>query len=157
MRCDNCGRRVPDGATVWRVSLGYSATPSVQSWCAACGTDFARKWLPPDLEDWFESDRQRLLARHAAMWHPEQPCDHCGRPIIFDTSRRIPQHAVCGSACRYAVKLAQVRTRNARCRPQTTCRTCGCKLFPPKRAHARFCSAACRQRAYRQRQQAEAA
>jgi len=36
--------------------------------------------------------------------------------------------------------------------------TCG-KVFPPRRADARFCAAACRQQAYRrrQRQQAEAA
>jgi hypothetical protein len=56
---------------------------------------------------------------------PVRSCERCGRPVIFDASRRIPLHAVCGDACRYAVKLAQARARHAR-RPQpVSCVTCG--------------------------------
>jgi hypothetical protein len=46
-----------------------------------------------------------------------------------DASRRIPLHAVCGAACRYAVKLAQARTRHARQRQLGA--ACG-KPFQPK-------------------------
>jgi hypothetical protein len=85
MHCDNCRKLVPDGATIWRVSVGYSQRPAVQSWCEACAAAFTEK-----------------------RWHPEQPCEHCGRPIIFDARRRIPLHAICNGACRHAIRLAQI-------------------------------------------------
>ena len=164
MRCDNCHRPVPDDATIWRVSVGYSVNSSaVQSWCAACWESRfgPRKILPPEAENWSEDRRQSLLRAYAEIphfrWHPAQACEHCGRPVIFHAVRRIPLHAVCGDACRYAVKLAQARARYARRerpRPQVVCMTCG-RPFQPKRANATTCSSTCRQRAYR-RQHAEA-
>jgi hypothetical protein len=135
MHCDCCRKPVPDDVTIWRVSVGYFPEPpgrAVQSWCAACVSDRFSRWHRD--------------------WHPEQPCQQCGRPVIFDAARRIPFHAVCGDACRYAIKLAQAGT--ARRRPQAICLTCG-KPFPPRRVDARFCSPPCRQRAYRQRQHAD--
>ena len=133
MHCDLCRKPVPDGATIWRVSVGYSQLPAVQSWCEACAAAFTKK-----------------------RWHPEQPCRHCGRPIIFDAGRRIPLHATCNDACRYAIRLAQARARRVRRRQQVSCAVCG-KPFLPKRAGALTCSPACRQQAYRQRQHTEAA
>jgi hypothetical protein len=158
MRCDHCYGPVPDGAAIWRISVGLGM-PAVQSWCAAC----AKRWigllnrLPPDAENWTEDQRQRLLRARAELpfnrWHPARSCEQCGRPVIFHAVRRIPRHAVCGDACRYAIRLAQARARRARRRPQVVCVTCG-RPFPPKRADALTCSPACRQRAYRQRQHA---
>jgi hypothetical protein len=138
MQCARCRKRVSDGAPIWRVSIGYGLMyypPAVQSWCAACAATLAGR-----------------------RWHPEQPCEQCGRPVFFTASRRIPLHAVCGDACRSAVKLAQARTRRARTsrQRQATCMACG-TLFSPRRTDALFCSSPCRQRAYRQRQHAEAA
>jgi hypothetical protein len=119
-----------------------------------------RKSLPSDTVNWSEESRQRLLAACSELshnrWHPAQPCEQCGRPVIFQGSRRIPFHAVCGDGCRYAVKLAQARARSAQRRPKATCETCG-EAFTAKRTHARFCSSPCRQRAYRQRRHTEAA
>jgi hypothetical protein len=155
MLCDRCHNPVPDDATIWRISTGYSITgPAVQSWCAGCASRYTdpHKMLPPDAENWPDDRRQRLLAAYAEMphnrFHPAQPCEHCGRPVIFHAVRRIPPHAVCGDACRYAVKLAQARARRARRRPQVVCMTCG-KSFPPKRTDSRFCSNRCRQKHHR--------
>jgi hypothetical protein len=137
MDCDHCHLPVPDDATIWRVSVGYSLIyypPAVQSWCAACASQ----------------------PFHCRRWHLARPCVHCGRTVVFDAARRIPQHAVCGDACRYAVRLAQARARRVCRRQQVACMTCAA-LFPPKRTDARFCSSICRQRAYRQRQHADAA
>jgi hypothetical protein len=165
MHCDRCHGPVPDDATIWRVSCGYSVhhpPGAVQSWCAACYASQydPRNLLPPEAENWPEDRRQRLLTAYAELphwrWHPAQSCEHCGRPIIFHAVRRIPLHAACGDACRYAIRLAQARARHARRRPQVVCMTCG-KLFPPRRTDAQFCSSPCRQRSYRQRRQAEAA
>jgi hypothetical protein len=159
MQCARCHKSVPDGAPIWRVSVGYGGMyypPAVQSWCAVCSATLAHR-LPDFAENWSEGERQRLLASYPPQWHPERSCDQCGRPVFFDVSRRIPLHAVCGDICRSAVKLAQARARRARrFRPQATCSICG-KLFRPIRTDARFCSGTCRQRAYRQRQHAEAA
>ena len=113
---------MPDDAPIWRVSVGYSATyppGAVQSWCAACKSELDRKTLPPEFENWPEDRRERLLRAYAEniprwCWHPALSCEHCGRPVIFNGARRIPLHAVCGDACRYAVKLAQARARYAR-------------------------------------------
>ena len=165
MHCDHCHEPVPDDATIWRVSVGYGCTHppgAVQSWCAACASRFdPRRSLPPEAENWPEDRRQRLLRAFAELphnrWHPAQPCERCGRPVIFHAVRRIPLHAVCGDACRYALRLTQARAPpGSRQRPQVVCMTCG-RSFPPTRADARFCSAACRQQAYRQRQQAAVA
>ena len=62
MHCDRCHKPVPEDATIWRVSVGYSvANPpllgAVQSWCATCASD-----------------------HHYHSRHPAQPCDHCARP-----------------------------------------------------------------------------
>jgi hypothetical protein len=136
MHCDRCHKPVPADATIWRVSIGYSLVfypPGVQSWCATCASD-----------------------RHYHRWHPAQPCDHCGRPVIFDGARRIPLHAVCGEACRYALRLVQARaSRRAGQRPPLICTICGRTFQSKRRADALTCSHVCRQRAYRQRQHAE--
>ena len=164
MHCDHCRKPVLDGAPIWRISRGYGGPPgtAVQSWCENCWTGShydLRNSLPPDAKDWTEDRRQRLLAAYAKLRHyqwRERPCKNCGRQVFFHGSRRIPYHAVCGDACRYAINLAQARERCARRRGTLICQTCG-EQFTPQRTDARFCSSPCRQRAYRQRQQAEAA
>jgi hypothetical protein len=138
MQCDLCRKPMLDDATIWRVSVGYSQLPAVQSWCEACAA----------------ARTEKLCA--IQRWHPEQPCEHCGRSIIFDARRRMPLHTICNDACRYAIRLAQTRARRARNRQQVSCAMCG-NPFLPKRADAMTCSRACRQRAYRQRQHIEVA
>jgi hypothetical protein len=147
---------VSDDATVWRISVGNGhPSGAVQLWCAACVADWFKSHLPSYTQTWPKEQRERLLRTLAEMshdrWHPVRSCEHCGRPVIFDASRRIPPHAVCGDACRYAVKLAQVRACHARQRQPVSCAACG-KPFQPKRSNALTCSHACRQQAYRERQ-----
>jgi hypothetical protein len=45
---------------------------------------------------------------------------------------------------------ARDRARIAQTRPKRRCAICG-ELFTPKRSHAIYCSAACKQQAYRDR------
>jgi hypothetical protein len=168
MHCDRCHSPVPDDATIWRVSVGYSVISqsllgAVQSWCAACASQFDhRNNLWSEAENWPEDQRQSLLSALSKSklphyrWHPAQPCDHCGRPVIFHAPRRIPLHAVCSTACRYALRLAQARAaRRARQRPPLVCMICGRTFQSKRRANALTCSPVCRQRAYLQRQRAE--
>jgi hypothetical protein len=64
----------------------------------------------------------------------------------------MPAIVACGEKCRMAIYAAKGRRKPI----ERLCQTCG-QPFVPKRADALTCSPACRQRAYRQRQHAEAA
>jgi hypothetical protein len=92
-------------------------------------------------------------------WWREWACRQCGRPVLVAADYRGGhwRSPCCGDpSCRKADKLAQARERRASRRPEALCQTCG-QHFPPRRTGARFCSSACRQRAYRQRLHAAAA
>jgi hypothetical protein len=88
-------------------------------------------------------------------WYHERPhvtiCRRCGRRRHrnrgWGTSR-----AYCCDACAHAADLKRRRSRRRTWHPKQTCATCGA-AFTPTRSDARYCSPACRQRAYRQRKQ----
>lgn len=73
-------------------------------------------------------------------------CDACGRPIAFFYWHGLFVH-VCSPTCQRARRNLRRRVTHE----QTSCSTCG-KTFTPTRRDARFCSGACRQKAYRQRE-----
>ena len=107
-------------------------------------------------------------ARPATDWHwkAEGHCVTCGRPVI-DTQgpnvrqvkaeygepvpwRFTPPVVACGEQCRRA---EHQHRWNSKVRVEHQERACACcwEPFTPKRADAAYCSAACRQAAYRQR------
>jgi hypothetical protein len=77
-------------------------------------------------------------------WNAPQSCEHCGRTVIHDSSVQ-PQIIACSNQCRRAIYNAS-RRRAA----MTVCSECG-GLFTPSRSGALYCSAACKQKAYRDR------
>jgi hypothetical protein len=81
-----------------------------------------------------------------AKWSP-MTCEGCGRPVIHDTNRQPPRAVICGEPCRRIVRAANARARR---RVPRACSICGVE-FKPNRGDARYCSPACKQRAYRQR------
>jgi hypothetical protein len=87
-----------------------------------------------------------LISNHA--WRAPEPCEKCGRPVICDARRRLPKHVVCSDACRLAVYRAIGIARRRSLIEQRPCKACR-KPFTPKRCDARYCSAACKQKAYR--------
>jgi len=138
MQCQHCHRDIADAEPVYRVQLwgGHPwcrapIYPTVRHLCTGCATS--------------------ETMRHYKL-HPPTPCHHCGRPVHHGARRKVPEHVACSPECRLALNATLARARRQlRTRASLTCETCG-KLFPPKRADARFCSFACKQRAYRQRQ-----
>jgi hypothetical protein len=60
----------------------------------------------------------------------------------------------CCTACATDAINERYRERRRRARADRTCGTCG-QTFTPTRSDGRYCSSACRQRAYRGRQRAE--
>jgi hypothetical protein len=83
-----------------------------------------------------------------------KPCEACGR-FVHDQVDSSRKHTFCSEACALKVYSAAACTaaKAARAAERGESRICaGCGgSFKPRRADARFHSAACKQRAYRQR------
>jgi hypothetical protein len=78
-------------------------------------------------------------------------CEGCRRIVIRRSDRRYRRHTFCSDLCRW-----QVQAASRRIVPEPhPCAGCGDPVTA--RADARYCSSACRQRAYRARARAEAA
>ena len=126
--CGLCGRTLALGEPVWRprIGLGRSLSGAWGHWqivpaCAEC--------TPIEGE-------------------PSGPCGGCGRPVHDEWGRPSHQMVVCCEACRPKAQAASARAARARKRAGKTCSLCK-NSFTPARDDARFCSNACRQRAYR--------
>ena len=93
--------------------------------------------------------RQRVCVRCAgSRARIEQCCAHCARPV-FVLPRRVPGRPFCSPRCRSLLQSARRRRERAEPRPRT-CDACGAAFTPPRK-DGRYCSPACRQRAYRHR------
>lgn len=80
-----------------------------------------------------------------------RPCEGCGRPVHQKwTLRSFSKRTVCCSNCARRAQAAAAKSRRAKARGTRQCQDCG-KIFKPTRTDARFCSVACKQRAYRKR------
>lgn len=93
-------------------------------WSTWCARQMGRTWR--DYQNW---------------------CAHCGRPFLGVATRRW-----CSEACGEAARAAR-RDRTRPPIPARRCEMCG-ELIDATRGDAKFCSSACRQKAYRQRKAA---
>ena len=85
----------------------------------------------------------------AAAATTQGDCAVCGQRMVAPPPRRRRRRRFVAPVCSSRCYQRQLRERH-RSATQATCAACGL-AFVAKRADARFCSAACRQRAYRQR------
>lgn len=137
--CQVCGADIPPDA--WTVVFDYlNLTSELRRgrplcWPCAVGHSCAQ-WLLP----W-----RRYGARLAGREQDEymHRCRQCQRMFIGPIQRRYCSYE-CGEATRAG---RRDRTRDRTARP---CDVCG-DTFTPPRSDGRYCSGACRQRAYRRR------
>jgi hypothetical protein len=131
-QCPGCGKALAANEPVWRV-------------CVSLGVFFG-SW-------------HYRIAPHCERCKPEPPfahyedaaaCETCGRTVHDPLTIRYSRHTFCCDDCRKRAEVAIARQKRNAAKSTTTCDTCG-KIFGPAREDARFCSAACRQKAYRQR------
>ena len=139
--CGRCAEPIKPGEPVWRI---YVTVPGLFSpWrsmlaalCAKCGK-----------QDW-----------HAACCEPK-PCKGCGRTVHSILRVRWSERAcryfltkpvVCCEECGHQARLAKQRRKRTRARGTRDCPVCH-ETFEPTRTDAKFCSSACRQKAYRER------
>jgi hypothetical protein len=112
-------------AALYVLGPGYYA----QTYCEACATAAHPEW-----------------ARYG-MRVKSTVCRRCGRKRYYQGSELWPR-TYCTEACR--LQARRERYRHSRTRLEATCLRCG-REFSTTRAAGRYCSPACRQRAYRQR------
>jgi hypothetical protein len=82
-----------------------------------------------------EPREQALTTRNAT-------CPGCGQRMSVDPNARHRRAIVCSRRCQQRERRKRRYIRDKAC---PTCKT----MFKPKRADAKFCSAACKQRAWR--------
>jgi hypothetical protein len=77
---------------------------------------------------------------------------NCGIAVvrIIDTYYKTIGRGLCSPSCERLARNAELRERRRSSRGERICEDCG-GTFTPPRADGRYCSAACRQRAYRKR------
>jgi hypothetical protein len=129
--CDWCGGDILAGAPVVRyeyIIFRDDGAYSLDHLCKPCAADLTLSKEP-------------------------RPCEQCKRPVYF--ADRYRSRALCSKRCEikfYRTNPIQQLNWYGRKSPTLIpCQTCG-EAFHPKRKDARTCSAACRQKAYRQRQ-----
>jgi hypothetical protein len=143
--CAKCGQKLKPGAPVWRqrIGLGHGFFGgwriAVAPICKKCHAK----------EEKF--DREYGLR---TRYEDAKPCEGCGRPVHYKMDHIYRQHSFCSEVCQSkvlsATATAAARQQRAEARGTRTCENCD-KIFTPTRTDVRFCSAACKQRAYRRR------
>ena len=77
-----------------------------------------------------------------------EPCEGCGRPVYTEDDRRVRWRILCSDKCKQQVQVREAR--ELRRLDPIPCELCA-EVFEPSRSDARFCSVACKQKAYRRR------
>jgi hypothetical protein len=129
--CGECGKAIKPGEPVWRkrISLGRSIFGG---------------WHTRVVPTCKQCSGEREI-------RPSKPCEGCGRlvhdvPTYSWTKRR----TACCDECRTKAQAKAARERRTKARGQRQCEDCG-ETFKPTRTDSKFCSVACKQRAYRKR------
>jgi len=129
--CANCQRGLGPDEPVWRTSISMGRSffggwrTTVAPVCGECRWD-SRNYGSPS------------------------PCEGCGRPVYNERNSRVRFLTFCCERCRRRAQAAWACEQRRRARSTRRCEMCG-ETFELTRTDAKFCSDACRQRAYRQR------
>jgi hypothetical protein len=136
--CGKCGRELGAGDPIWRVMLSH------RCWT---GTSHC---LVPVCESCGKSHDQD--PRYGFM--PRQLCEYCGRVVVNRATPRQWQseHVFCCERCKRRYFTKRAKEQRARARQDLRCEVCG-EPFEAARSDAKYCSNACRQRAYRERKE----
>jgi hypothetical protein len=135
IRCVICSRQFTDDETVF---LAYTRTQ---------GAWWTRFQFLPRCEAHAHTDPPYRQARH---YRDARPCEFCGRSLRRQIAVRPLARLYCCERCRWRDGNRRAAWRKGGAKLATRCRQCS-ETFTPRRTDARFCSPACRQRAYRSR------
>lgn len=152
--CWCCERLIPRTEPVYRCrtcTRGGGAHHHGAQLCADCWAKPAEERRSTQL-DFFGGLHTYICTQLLSPWSDEtrahpQPCDGCGRPVVtgYNDYRR---WTVCSEPCRVAARREHQRAE--RVDAPDRCVGCGAPM-PGGRRGRRWCSPACKQRAYRER------
>jgi hypothetical protein len=137
--CAGCARVFAPAEPVWACGFStegmFGGAHTVAPVCAEC-------YEQRDSYGWRIYDLAGYSGVLAGWLKGPWPCHYCGRTVHAHTERAA---YYCADPCRQA-------SHNERRHVERAAITCPCgRTFTPRRSDAVYCSAACRQRAYRQR------
>ena len=114
---------------LWRVPIpdGYAGRTAIEAMCEDCAS----------------GEDSILIAK--VLYRGD--CPVCGRSVV---QPHLYGAGTCSEECRHEQTLRRRREIREIRRGKRTCETCG-ETFIPKRSDSRYCSGACRQKAYRER------
>jgi hypothetical protein len=160
--CGKCGKALKDGETAYAkygtyagMAGGMMSRPGPRyekvTACKGC----APEWMtePKAYNEYTIGDRRVRIP--ASQRVDERPCSTCGRPVVYELTRRYyPGRPVfCCYRCQYTYHNRRRSAREQHLR-EKVCEVCS-KEFTATKAHAKTCSAACKQKAYRTRKKIE--
>jgi hypothetical protein len=157
--CGACGKATLDGQTVYAKCRVYAGmwgglTPHPgprfvnATVCGACAPEYMRK----PLDSYFDTQIDAKGTTARVYYGPgvaEMPCPTCQRPVRYDRTGRWQPRVFCCYRCEYTYHNQRRSQRDEHLRHKV-CEVCS-KEFTARRAHTKTCSAACKQKAYRQR------
>ena len=147
--CVDCERPLAPGELIWRqrITLG--------SGMFGRGTQHRLLPICETCSHAKESWGSYRYPHPTAEFRPAQPCQGCGRPVHERHSPRYGfhrnRHVICCENCYRGAELKCARESRTLARGTLECEDCG-KSFEADRNDAKFCSSACKQKAYRKRQ-----
>ena len=131
MKCGQCKRQLTAAEPVFRLFIDLRV--NWQMVCSSCEAAASKACV------------------FAPLWDLLRCCSQCSRPVYMDSPPRKAIHFVCSPACRQAAHKASYRCTHPRSPVVERQCICGAAFRPKQRNEAKFCSAACKQRAYRAR------
>jgi hypothetical protein len=136
LHCCKCQRPLEAGEPVWLRTRRVAIAPYVvrrrglNAWCGAC------------------IKARDVSLRELHCYGDGDPCETCGRPVHY---ARDVVHTFCSLDCKLTAIEAKAKAKRREARGETReCLECN-ETFEPRRADAKFCSGACKQRAHRKR------
>ncbi len=131
--CGRCGVPLDPGTPIFRLGRRPEAL------CSRCAPSSRSSELVL---------RGVRLSLPGAQHAPERLCETCRRGVVLVNDARWRRHCFCSERCEWRFYNRLAAARRAEARGPKVC-PCG-RPFIGTRRDARFCSAACRQRAYRE-------
>lgn len=161
--CGGCGKALEDGETVYakcRVYAGMwgslTPRPGLRFVPAPVCEGCAPKYMSTPLSSSFETQidaKGSTVRTYYGAGVAEMPCATCQRPVRHERTARWQPRVYCCYRCEYTYHNRRRSQRDEHLR-QKVCEVCA-EEFTATRAHAKTCSPACKQKAYRQRVKGE--
>lgn len=152
-RCPKCKRPMPPDMPVFYLpcdEVWRAFSPA----CEHCFERFARSFTDAYAGDINAAKQALLKGRKTVPAFVETPCAECGRSV-WKRPRKGNSRVFCSNECATRFyRHEALRNRNSTLNLLvSSCNTCGGAIADKRRGDVRYCSPACRQKAYRQRQQ----